>query len=76
MASDLTDLKNKVAFAFLMINAVFVILVFLLQLEKESIHINWPFGRQSNVTYQPLSTEVSTLKFEQFSRFNLYRNIV
>lgn len=59
MAGALKDLKNNVSFAFLMINAVFVILVFLLQLEKESIHINWPFGSDTNVSYVPQSTEVS-----------------
>jgi chitin synthase len=58
MAKALKELKNNVSFAFLMMNAVFVILVFLLQLEKESIHINWPFGTQTNVSYQSLSTEV------------------
>jgi len=59
MAGELKELRNKVSFAFLMINAVFVILVFLLQLEKETIHINWPFGGETNVTYQPLTSEVS-----------------
>ncbi|OXA64962.1 Chitin synthase 1 [Folsomia candida] len=58
MAGALKDLKNNVSFAFLMINAVFVILVFLLQLEKESIHINWPFGSDTNVSYVPQSTEI------------------
>jgi chitin synthase len=58
MAAALKDLRNKVSFAFLMINAVFVILVFLLQLEKESIHIDWPFDGKTNVTYQPLTSEV------------------
>lgn len=51
MATMLKELRNKVAFTFLMCNAVFVILIFLLQLEKNSVHIDWPFGAKINVTY-------------------------
>lgn len=62
MAKKLAELKNSVSGAFLMINAVFVILVFLLQLEKESIHIDWPFGSDTNVSYVPVGTEVVFLE--------------
>ncbi|ODN00837.1 Chitin synthase 1 [Orchesella cincta] len=58
MAGKLIDLRNKVAFTFLMCNAVFVILVFLLQLEKNTVHINWPYGADVNVTYIANSAEV------------------
>ena len=59
MTKALAELKNNVAFAFLMMNAVFVILVFLLQLEKEAVHIDWPFGTDTNVSYIPASAEVN-----------------
>lgn len=59
MAGLLIGLRNKVAFTFLMCNAVFVVLIFLLQLEKNSVHINWPYGAKVNVTYVPGADQVS-----------------
>ncbi|CAL8111798.1 unnamed protein product [Orchesella dallaii] len=59
MAGLLIDLRNKVAFTFLMINAVFVVLLFLLQLEKNSVHVNWPYGAEVNVTYRVNAAEIA-----------------
>lgn len=33
-------------------------IVFLLQLNKESLHIKWPFGVKTNITYDETTQEV------------------
>lgn len=45
-------------FAFFMINALFVLIVFLLQLNKDNIHVKWPFGVRTNITYDESTQEV------------------
>lgn len=45
-------------FAFFMINALFVLIVFLLQLNKDSLHVKWPFGVRTNITYDETTQEV------------------
>lgn len=59
IAADLIELRNKSVFAFFMINALFVLIVFLLQLNKDSIHVQWPFGVRTNITYVEETSEVS-----------------
>jgi chitin synthase len=51
VAADLIELRNKAVFAFGMINALFVLFVFLLQMHKDLFHINWPIGSYLNDTY-------------------------
>ncbi|XP_068142349.1 LOW QUALITY PROTEIN: chitin synthase chs-2 [Drosophila tropicalis] len=51
MADGLKDLRNLIAFAFLMINAIFVLIVFLLQLKKEFLHLEWPIDPTDFVTF-------------------------
>ncbi|XP_022255271.1 uncharacterized protein LOC106470918 [Limulus polyphemus] len=58
IASELKELRNKVVFGFLMSNALFILIVFLLQLNKEQLHIRWPLGVKSNITYIPKTEEV------------------
>lgn len=48
---DLEDLRDKSVAAFFMINALFVLVVFLLTLKKDILHINWPFNVKTNFTY-------------------------
>lgn len=45
-------------FAFFMINALFVLVVFLLQLNKDNLHVKWPFGVKTNITYDETTQEV------------------
>lgn len=59
---QLKDLRDKVVFAFFMLNALFVLVVFLLTLKKDYIHINWPFDIKVNVTYSYTSGEVHLSK--------------
>ncbi len=39
-------------FSFFMLNAIFVLTVFLLQQQKEFIFIIWPFAPKVNVSYE------------------------
>lgn len=60
IASDLKDLRDQSVFAFFMLNALFVLIVFLMQLNKDELHIKWPFGIKTNITYDESSQEVKT----------------
>lgn len=53
------ELRNNSVFAFFMINALFVLIVFLLQLNKDSLHVKWPFGVRTNITYDETTQEVT-----------------
>lgn len=58
MESDLKELRNIAVFSFTMMNAIFVLIVFLLQLNKDTIHINWPLGVKTNITFDEATSEV------------------
>jgi chitin synthase len=60
-SKKLKDLRNIAVFAFLMLNALFVLVIFLLQLSKDVIHIRWPLGVKSNITFDDNTGEVCTL---------------
>ncbi|XP_067001404.2 chitin synthase chs-2 isoform X2 [Anabrus simplex] len=62
IAKDLKDLRDTSVFAFFMMNALFVLIVFLLQLSKDKIHIKWPLGVKTNITYNEESQEVHISK--------------
>lgn len=47
-------------FGFIMINALFVLIVFLLQLNKDNIHVKWPLGVKTNITYDEATQEVNS----------------
>lgn len=57
-AEALKDLRNEYLFKFFMINALFVLIVFLMQLKKEILHVNWPFGATYNISYDAGTNEV------------------
>lgn len=59
ISHDLKELRNSSVFAFFMINALFVLIVFLLQLNKDSIHVKWPLGVKTNITYDETTQEVN-----------------
>lgn len=64
IASELKELRNRVVFAIFMLNALFILAVFLLQLHKDIIHVEWPFGAKVNATINPDTGEV-TIKEEK-----------
>lgn len=45
-------------FAFVMLNTLFVLIVFLLQLKKEYLHVRWPFNAKNTITYEPSVHEI------------------
>ncbi|KAF8781911.1 Chitin synthase chs-2 like protein [Argiope bruennichi] len=58
VASELKELRNKVVFGFFMFNALFILIVFLMQLNKDLLHWDWPLGVKTNITYNPETSEV------------------
>ncbi|KAJ8875330.1 hypothetical protein PR048_023225 [Dryococelus australis] len=62
IASDLIELRNKSVFAFFMFNALFVLIVFLLQLNKDMLHVDWPLGVKTNITFIEETSEVLVSK--------------
>lgn len=53
-----------------MVNALFVLIVFLLQLNKDNLHFKWPFGVKTNITYDEVTQEVTWESTTQRSAFN------
>ena len=60
--SDLISLRNQVVFAFMMVNALFILVVFLLQLNKDILYVEWPFGARENVTFFAETNEIRVEK--------------
>jgi len=61
IAADLIELRNKSVFSFFMINALFVLIVFLLQLNKDKLHLDWPIGVKTNITTVAETSEVKII---------------
>lgn len=59
MKQALMELRDIAVFAFVMLNALFVLIVFLLQLNKDSLHIQWPFNAKNFISYDPSTMEIS-----------------
>ncbi|OWR41051.1 chitin synthase [Danaus plexippus plexippus] len=51
IATDLKNLRDTMVFAFFMVNALFVLLIFLLQLRQDVLHLQWPFGQKVKIEY-------------------------
>ncbi|XP_030369088.1 chitin synthase chs-2 [Scaptodrosophila lebanonensis] len=51
MDDGLRELRNMIAFAFVMVNAIFVLIVFLLQLKKDYLHLKWPMDPTDFVSF-------------------------
>jgi len=49
--AGLKELRDMAVFYFAMFNALFVLIVFMLTLNKDILHINWPFGVKLNITF-------------------------
>lgn len=62
IAAKLKDLRDKAVFTFFMLNAVFVLVVFLLTLKKDDIHIKWPLGIKANFTYQDDTGNIEVIR--------------
>ncbi|XP_023222883.1 uncharacterized protein LOC111624303 isoform X2 [Centruroides sculpturatus] len=58
VTSELNELRNKVVFTFLMMNSIFILVVFLLQVNKKDLHLKWPIGMKYTITYVVSSRQV------------------
>jgi chitin synthase len=54
----LNGLRDMAIFAFVMANALFVLIVFLLQLHKSELHIRWPFNAKNEITFDESVSEI------------------
>jgi hypothetical protein len=55
-------------FFFSVFNALFVLIVFMLTLHKDTLHIDWPFGIKENITI----TEDEQVRNKTENRFSPY----
>ena len=51
IAAELEQLRTTVCLFFFMINLVFVVAIFNLQLHQDELHLNWPFGAMHDISY-------------------------
>ena len=58
IADSLRELRNMFAFAFVMINSIFVLIVFLLQLKKDYLHLEWPIDPVDFITYDDTNSQI------------------
>ena len=55
----LKSLRNEYLLKFFMINALFVLIIFMMQLKKDLLHVQWPLGVKYNITYDHNKNEVN-----------------
>ncbi|KAJ8688321.1 hypothetical protein QAD02_024116 [Eretmocerus hayati] len=58
IAEKVTKLRNQNVFKFFMINCLFGLTIFLMQLKKDLFHLEWPIGVTYNITYSRDKMEV------------------
>ncbi|CAG9860406.1 unnamed protein product [Phyllotreta striolata] len=51
LAKDLKDLRDKMVLTFFMLNSLFVLVIFLLNIQQDIIHLDWPIAPKVNFTY-------------------------
>ncbi|GIY35245.1 chitin synthase chs-2 [Caerostris extrusa] len=72
VTKQLLDLRNKVVFGVLMLNSLFILIVFLLQMQKETLHIEWPLNGKANITYVAINEEIKIeMTYLQLEPINL-----
>jgi chitin synthase len=55
----LKNLRDRIIFAFFMFNAIFILIIFLLQLNRNLIFIHWPFGGNTKIVYDETGSEIT-----------------
>lgn len=58
MKSQLKGLRDLAVFAFVMANALFVLVIFLLQLKKQELHIEWWFNVKNKISFDESTVEI------------------
>lgn len=59
MQNQLKALRDVSVFAFTMSNALFVLIVFLLQLNKEYLRVRWPLNVKNNIIFDQSTLEIT-----------------
>lgn len=59
MQDQLKALRDISVFAFTMGNALFVLIVFLLQLNKQYLHVRWPLNVKNNIIFDQNTFEIT-----------------
>ncbi|XP_075992369.1 chitin synthase chs-2-like [Anticarsia gemmatalis] len=49
--NDLKNLRDTMVFTFVMLNALFVLVIFLLQSNQDQLHFKWMFGQKASILY-------------------------
>ncbi|CAB3250071.1 unnamed protein product [Arctia plantaginis] len=49
--TDLKNLRDTTVFSFVMLNALFVMVIFLLQMNQDQLHFRWPFGQDVSLSF-------------------------
>ncbi|XP_011705416.1 PREDICTED: uncharacterized protein LOC105460624 isoform X2 [Wasmannia auropunctata] len=62
ITQELMNCRDAYLLKFFMLNALFVLIVFLMQLNKDRLHLQWPLGMKYNVTYYSQGNEVHLTK--------------
>ncbi|XP_029674249.1 chitin synthase chs-2-like isoform X2 [Formica exsecta] len=62
ITQELINCRDAYLLKFFMINALFVLIVFLMQLNKNILHLQWPLGSKYNITYIVKRDEVHLAK--------------
>ncbi|XP_012227030.2 chitin synthase chs-2-like isoform X2 [Linepithema humile] len=62
IVQELISCRDAYLLKFFMINALFVLIVFLMQLNKDTLHMQWPLSMKYNVTYDTKRNEVYVAK--------------
>lgn len=67
VSEGLRHLRNKIAFIFLLVNAMWITVTVLLQANKAALSINWPFGaRGPDISYSGGAHKTVVLTYEYF----------
>lgn len=59
VADQLKALRDITVFAFIMINSLFVLIMFLLQINKDKIHVVWPLNPKDYILFDLENFEIS-----------------
>ncbi|XP_018393301.1 PREDICTED: uncharacterized protein LOC108772292 [Cyphomyrmex costatus] len=62
ITQELINSRDAYLSKFFMLNALFVLIVFLMQLNKDRLHLQWPLGMKYNITYYSEKNEVHLTK--------------
>ncbi len=76
ITQGLRELRDRSVFFFFMINAIFVIIVFLMQLNKDQLHFKWPFGIKTNVTLTESGDVRKTRSYKLLVHINIELRII